>query len=128
MTRCDYCGRESDNSLVHCRECGTPIFLPDSGPPAPTVTRTWLLSSFFTPSALKIRRVLAVMIAVQAFCALGESRAASNTHGYLVLLTIVFTPVAFIWCNAHPCLIPRLLEGMGWVFLLLFWVIAAGSM
>jgi hypothetical protein len=71
---------------------------------------------------------MAVVVAAQTFWALGEGRAASSFHGYLVLLAIVFTPVAFIGCNAGPRLFHRISEGMGWVVLLLLLVIAVGSM
>jgi hypothetical protein len=123
MKLCDYCGRDSDDSLAQCRECGTPFFLPAPMEPAQTVTLPRVLSS----SAL-IRRLVAVMMGAQAFCAFGEGRAADSTHGYIVLLAIVFTPVAFICCNARPCLINQILERIGWVLLLLFWVFAAGNM
>jgi formate hydrogenlyase subunit 4 len=71
--------------------------------------------------------LLAAIMAAQAFCALGSSRAASSTYGYIVLLAIVFTPVVFIWCNARPYLINRILEGTGWALLIFLWVIAVGS-
>jgi len=72
--------------------------------------------------------MVAVMMGAQAFCALGEGRAAGSTDGYIVLLAIVFTPVAFIWCNARPCLTTQVLERIGWVLLVLFCVFAAGNM
>jgi len=123
MKPCAYCGRDSDDSLAQCRECGTPFFLPAPREPAQTVTLPRVSSS----SAL-IRRMVAVMMGAQAFCALGEGRAAGSTDGYIVLLAIVFTPVAFIWCNARPCLTTQVLERIGWVLLVLFCVFAAGNM
>ena len=127
VKRCDYCGRDSDNSMAHCYECGTPFFLPAAGEPAQSVTLPRVLSWFFASSA-RIRRLVAAMIGAQTFLALGEGRAADSTHGYIVLLAIVFTPVAFIWCNARPCLITGILERIGWVLLLLFLVFAVGNM
>ncbi len=36
MKRCDYCGRENEETLVSCPECGTPVELPqESVPPLP---------------------------------------------------------------------------------------------
>jgi hypothetical protein len=75
-----------------------------------------------------IRRMLAAIVATQTFCALGWGRAASNTHGYILLLAIVFTPATLVWCNARPRLINRVLEVFGWALLLFLCVIAVGSM
>lgn len=44
MKRCDYCGRENDDSAVHCAECGTTAFIDPRQPPRDTPSVASLIS------------------------------------------------------------------------------------
>jgi len=67
-------------------------------------------------------------MATQASCAFGAARAFESTRGYIILLAVVFTPVVFVCSHAGRRLTDSVVETVGWLLLLLFWIVAAGNL
>jgi len=130
MKTCDYCGRDSGDSLAQCRECGTSFSVPEPEAPAksdPVVAALAAsFNSFLTAFPPQTRRMIAPCFAAVVFCLWGSPMGGPSSRQY-ELLAWVFALVPFVWCNAAPYRFIRVVEWLGWLLLFLLWVAGMGS-
>src|SRR5262245_21975261 len=122
MNACDKCGCRRDESPVRCEEYGNPVLEPAKGH---AKGPEGLRSNSFASIA---RRLGAVILATQTFCAFGEGRSAETALGYSILLAMVFTPVALIWLNSIRHKGSAILEAGAWGLLVAMAIFATGNM
>jgi len=99
MKKCAYCGRENDDDLVHCRECGTEFTVPCvAAEPDRPRDRTWVewLGSVLRYSGMMAVVGLLYLLSfgpVAHYCCTVNSRTSASTNYTVNGQTMVTTVV-----------------------------------